>query len=339
MGTLAAKKIVLAAHPESRVKETDLRIETETVAEPGEGEILLRTKYLSLDPYMRARMETVKSYAAHLNVGDVIVGQSVCEVQSSRHPGFQVGDVVLAWTGWRTLTVSNGEGVRKLDPAVVPVTSWLGILGIAGFASYVGLRVIGKPKPGETVVVAAASGAVGALVGQLARRAGARAVGIAGGADKCEFITSELGFDAAVDHRSNDLDGHLAKACPTGIDVYFENVGGAVFTAVWPLLNSHARMPICGLVSQFGQAAPAGPDRLPGAMRQILSKSLVIQGFLITNFGELRPDFETEIIAGLSDGSIRQREDVTEGFDQTIPAFIRMLEGRSFGKSVVRVDP
>src|SRR4029077_20268417 len=199
MGTLAAKKIVLAAHPESRVKESDLRIETETVAEPGEGEILLRTKYLSLDPYMRARMEAVKSYAAHLNVGDVIVGQSVCEVQSSRHPAFQVGDVVLAWTGWRTLTVSNGEGVRKLDPAVVPVTSWLGILGIAGFSSYVGLRVIGKPKPGETVVVAAASGAVGALVGQLARRAGARAVGIAGGSQKCEFIKNELSFDAAID--------------------------------------------------------------------------------------------------------------------------------------------
>jgi NADPH-dependent curcumin reductase CurA len=333
------QQIVLAAHPEGRVKETDLRIETAAVANPGEGEILLATKYLSLDPYMRARMEAVKSYAPHLNIGDVIVGQSICEVVSSRRPDFHIGDIVLASTGWRTLTLSNGDGVRKLDPKVVPVTSWLGILGIAGFAAYVGLREIGRPKSGETVVVAAATGGVGALVGQLARRAGARAVGIAGGPEKCEFIRNELGFDAAVDHRSSEFETLLAKACPSGIDVYFENVGGAVFTAVWPLLNSHARMPICGLVGQFGQPAASGLDRLPGAMRQILSKSLLIRGFLITNFGELRPDFEAEIIAGLNDGTIRQQEDITEGFEQTIPAFIRMLEGCSFGKSVVMVAP
>ena len=338
MGDRVAKRIVLAAHPEGRVKESDLRIETAAVAEPSEGEILLRTKYLSLDPYMRARMEAVKSYAPHLNVGDVIVGQSVCEVVSSRRLDFQVGDIVLAFTGWRTLTLSNGEGVRKLDPKSVPVTSWLGILGIAGFAAYVGLRVIGQPKKGETVVVAAASGGVGALVGQLARKAGARAVGIVGGAQKCEFVKNELGFDAAIDHRSSQFEELLAKVCPTGIDVYFENVGGEVFTAVWPLLNPYARMPICGLVGQFGQPAPTGLDRLPGAMRQILSKSLLIRGFVITDFGALRPDFEAEIIAGLQDGTIRQREDVTEGFEQTIPAFIRMLEGRSFGKSVVKVD-
>jgi NADPH-dependent curcumin reductase len=338
MGDRVAKRIVLAAHPEGRVKESDLRIETAAVAEPSEGEILLRTKYLSLDPYMRARMEAVKSYAPHLNVGDVIVGQSVCEVVSSRRPDFQVGDIVLAFTGWRTFALSNGEGVRKLDLKSVPVTSWLGILGIAGFAAYVGLRVIGQPKKGETVVVAAASGGVGALVGQLARKAGARAVGIVGGAQKCEFVKNELGFDAAIDHRSSQFEELLAKACPTGIDVYFENVGGEVFTAVWPLLNPYARMPICGLAGQFGQPAPTGLDRLPGAMRQILSKSLLIRGFVITDFGALRPDFEAEIIAGLQDGTIRQREDVTEGFEQTIPAFIRMLEGRSFGKSVVKVD-
>jgi NADPH-dependent curcumin reductase CurA len=339
MGDRVAKKIVLAAHPEGRVKETDLRIEIASVADPSEGEVLLRTKYLSLDPYMRARMEAVKSYAPHLNIGDVIVGQSICEVVSSRRPDFQVGDIVLASTGWRTLTLSKGEGVRKLDPKLVPVTSWLGILGIAGFAAYVGLRVIGQPKKGETVVVAAASGGVGALVGQLARKAGARAVGIVGGSQKCEFIKHELGFDAAIDHRSGEFEQLLAKACPTGIDVYFENVGGAVFTAVWPLLNPYARMPICGLVGQFGQPAASGLDRLPGAMRQILSKSLLIRGFLITDFGELRTEFETEIIAGLNDGTIRQQEDVTEGFEQTIPAFTRMLEGSSFGKSVVKVAP
>jgi NADPH-dependent curcumin reductase CurA len=337
MGDLVAKKIVLAAYPGSQVKESDLRTETVAVAEPREGEILLCTKYLSLDPYMRARMEPVKSYAPYLNIGDVIVGQSICEVLSSRHSDFQIGDIVIASTGWRTLTLSNGEGIRKLDPTLVPVTFWLGVLGNPGFAAYVGLQTISRPKHGETVVVAAASGGVGALVGQLARKAGARTVGIVGSAQKCEFIKNELGFDVAVDHRSNAFGELLGKACPTGVDVYFENVGGPVLAAVWPLLNSHARIPICGLVGQFGQPAPAGPDRLPGAMRQILSKSLIIRGFLVSTFGDLRPQFEAEIIIGLKDGTIHQREDITEGFDQTAPAFIRMLEGRSFGKSIVKI--
>jgi NADPH-dependent curcumin reductase len=267
----------------------------------------------------------------------VMIGQSIARVVVSRHPQFQAGDIVLAWTGWRTLSLSNGENVRKLDPDVVPPTSWLGILGFAGFAAYVGLRKIAPPAPGETVVVAAASGGVGSLVGQLARKAGARAVGIAGGSEKCSYIMEAFGFEEAVDHRAPDLDKRLAAACPNGVDVYFENVGGDVFTAVWPLLNQNARIPICGLVGQFGTSPPPGPDRLPGAMRQILSKNLTICGLLTTNNPELRGDFEKEIIGGLRDGTIRQREDITDGFDETVRAFMRMLDGRSFGKSVVRV--
>lgn len=337
MAEQIARSIVLAARPDGPVKESDFRFETAPVAEPGENEMLLEPQYLSLDPYMRARMDAAKSYAAHLEIGDVMIGQSIARVVTSRHPLFRMGDIVLAPTGWRTLCLSNGENVRKLDPELVPPTSWLGILGIAGFAAYVGLREIGRPAPRETVVVAAASGGVGALVGQLARKAGARAVGIAGGAEKCSYIKEAFGFDETVDHRAPDLDKHLAASCPNGVDVYFENVGGDVFTAVWPLLNQNARIPICGLVGQFGRPTPPGPDRLPGAMRQVLSKSLTIRGLLITNFPHLRADFEKEIVSGLRDGSIRQREDVTDGFDETVRAFIRMLDGRSFGKSVVKI--
>jgi NADPH-dependent curcumin reductase len=303
VGERIARSIVLAAHPDGPVKESDLRFGTLFVREPGENEMLLETQYLSLELYMRARMDAVKSYTAHLEIGDLMIGQSVARVIVSRHPQFQVGDIVLAWTGWRTLSLSNGEDVRKLDPDVVPPTSWLGILGFAGFAAYV-----------------AASGGVGSLVGQLARKAGARAVGIAGGSEKCSYIKEPFGFDQAVDHRAPDLDKRLASACPNGVDAYFENVGGDVFTAVWPLLNQNARIPICGLVGQFGTSLPPGPDRLPGAMRQILSKSLTIRGLLTTNYPQLRGDFEKEIIGGLRDGTIRQREDITDGFDEDRPS-------------------
>ena len=337
MGDRIARSIVLAARPDGRVKESDFRFEMSPVPEPGENEMLLEAQYLSLDPYMRARMDAVKSYAAYLEIGDVMIGQSIARVVVSRHPQFRAGDIVLASTGWRTLCLSKGENVRKLDPELIPPTSWLGILGIAGFAAYIGLRVIGRPAPRETVVVAAASGGVGSLVGQLARKAGARAVGIAGGSEKCSYIKEAFGFEEAVDHRAPDLDKRLAAACPSGVDVYFENVGGDVFTAVWPLLNQNARIPVCGLVGQFGRPMPSGPDRLPGTMRQVLSKSLTIRGFVITNYPELRADFEKEIVNGLRDGSIRQREDITNGFDEIVRAFVRMLDGSSFGKSVVKV--
>ena len=219
MGDRIARSIVLAARPNGRVKENDFRFETSSVSEPGENEMLLETQYLSLDPYMRARMDAVKSYATYLEIGDVMVGHGIAQVVVSRHPQFRAGDIVLAPTGWRTLCLSKGENVRKVDPGLVPPTSWLGILGTAGFAAYVGMRAIARPAPRETVVVAAASGGVGALVGQLARKAGARAVGIAGGPEKCSYVKEAFGFDEAIDHRAPDLDKRLADVCPHGIDV------------------------------------------------------------------------------------------------------------------------
>jgi NADPH-dependent curcumin reductase len=246
---------------------------------------------------------------------------------------------VLAQTGWRTHALSDRADLRKLDPAVAPVTTGLGVLGMPGFTAYGGLRVIGKPKPGETVVVAAASGPVGSLVGQLAKIAGARAVGIAGGPEKCAYVKDELRFDAAIDHRAADFPSQLAAACPNGIDVYFENVGGAIWQAVLPLLNKFARVPVSGLIAQYnGVGKGDGTDRLPATMREILSKSLTVRGFINYEFApEYYPAFLHEVGAGITDGRIRYREDFVDGLENASEAFIGMLEGRNFGKLIVRV--
>jgi len=236
---------------------------------------------------MRGRMDDRKSYAKPLQLGDVMVGETIAHVIASNHPDYSAGDIVLAQTGWRTHALSDGAGLSKVDPAVAPVTTRLGVLGMPGFTAYSGLRLIGKPKPGETVVVAAASGPVGSLVGQLANIAGARAVGIAGGPEKCAFVKNELRFDAAIDHRAADFPAQLAAACPSGIDVYFENVGGAIWQAVLPLLNNFARVPVCGLIAQYnGPSGGDGTDRLPATMREILSKSLTLRGFINYEFAE-----------------------------------------------------
>jgi NADPH-dependent curcumin reductase len=263
----------------------------------------------------------------------------VCEVIGSDQKGYAVGDIVLAPTGWRTHAASAGAALRKLDPAAAPIATGLGVLGMPGFTAYAGLNVIGKPKPGETVVVAAASGPVGSLVGQLAKLAGAKAVGIAGGAEKCRAVIEEFRFDAAVDHRAPDFAGQLAAACPDGIDVYFENVGGAVWQAVLPLLNNFARVPVCGLIAQYSATGPGpGPDLLPATMREVLSRSLTLRGFINYEFAaEHYPAFLRTVGAGVADGRIRYREDITDGLENAPAAFIDMLEGRNFGKALVRV--
>jgi NADPH-dependent curcumin reductase len=335
-----ARQIVLAARPHGKPKVTDFRLEETPIPTPGSGQVLLRVQYLSLDPYMRGRMDDRESYAAPSPLGDVMPGESVATVVASRHTGYSEGDIVLAHTGWRTHALSDRPDLRKLDPAVAPVTTGLGVLGMPGFTAYGGLRAIGKPKPGETVVVAAASGPVGSLVGQLAKIAGARAVGIAGGPEKCAYVKDELGFDAAVDHKGADFTAKLAAACPDGIDVYFENVGGAVWQAVLPLLNNFARVPVSGLVAQYNAAGLRdGADRLPATMRQILTKSLTIRGFINYEFApEHYPAFLREVGAGIADGRIRYREDFVDGLEKAPEAFIGMLEGRNFGKLIVRVD-
>src|SRR6266404_1028278 len=276
-----ARQIVLAARPQGKPQLTDFRLEETAIPTPTAGQILLRVQYLSLDPYMRGRMDDRKSYAKPVPLGGVMQGESVATVIASQHPGYSEGDIVLARTGWRTHALSDRADLRKLDPAVAPVTTGLGVLGMPGFTAYGGLRVIGKPKPGETVVVAAASGPVGSLLGQLAMLAGARAVGIAGGPEKCAYVKDELRFDAVIDHQAADFPAKLTVACPDGIDVYFENVGGAVWQAVLPLLNKFARVPVSGLVAQYNAAGPGdGIDQLPATMRAILSMSLTVRGFI-----------------------------------------------------------
>jgi NADPH-dependent curcumin reductase CurA len=335
-----ARQIVLAAHPQGKPRLTDFRLEDTAVPTPRAGQVLLRVQYLSLDPYMRGRMDDRKSYAKPVPLGGVMTGEAVATVIASHHPGYAEGDIVLAHTGWRTHALSDGTGLRTLDPGRAPVTTGLGVLGMPGFTAYCGLRLIGKPAPGETVVVAAASGPVGSLVGQLARLAGARAVGIAGGPQKCAYVRNDLRFDAAVDHRDAGFAAALAAACPDGIDVYFENVGGAIWQAVLPLLNPFARVPVCGLIAQYnGPGKGDGTDRLPATMREILTKSLTLRGFIQNEFAAAHyPDFLREVGAGIADGRIRYREDIVDGLERAPEAFIGMLEGRNFGKLIVRVD-
>lgn len=336
---LLNRRVLLASRPEGAPTPENFRIEEKAAPEPGDGEILLKVLYLSLDPYMRGRMSAAKSYARPVDVGDVMEGGTVAQVIQSRHAGFAVGDIVLSHSGWQSYALSDGSGLRKLDPARAPVTTALGVLGMPGFTAYSSLLTIGQPKPGETVVVAAASGPVGSLVGQIARVKGARAVGIAGGPDKCAFVSEELGFDAVVDHRSADFGAELASACPDGIDVYFENVGGKVWDGVFPLLNDFARIPVCGLVAQYNQPGGSfpGPDRLPGLMRAILSKSLLLRGFIQREFVAQYPDFLREVSAWIASGDVRYREDVVDGLDNAPASFIGLLDGRNFGKLVVRV--
>jgi NADPH-dependent curcumin reductase CurA len=339
MAEKIARQIVLAARPQGRPKLNDFRLEETVIPTPSAGQVLLRVQYLSLDPYMRGRMDDRKSYAKPVPLGGVMEGESVAVVIASKHPAYTEGDIVLARTGWRTHALSDRADLRKLDPAVAPVTTGLGVLGMPGFTAYSGLHVIGKPKPGETVVVAAASGPVGSLVGQIAKIAGARAVGIAGGPEKCAYIKDELGFDVAIDHRDPDFAAKLAAACPNGIDVYFENVGGAIWQAVLPLLNKFARVPVCGLIAQYsGVGKDDGIDRLPSTMREILSKSLTLRGFINYEFAaEHYAAFLREVGAGIADGRIRYREDFVDGLENAPEAFIGMLEGRNFGKLIVRV--
>jgi NADPH-dependent curcumin reductase len=339
MSQPAARQIVLASRPKGTPEPANFRMEEVPLPQMPPKGLLLRVLYLSLDPYMRGRMDDAKSYAEPVAVGQVMTGESVCEVVASDQPGYAAGDIVLAPTGWRTHAAWDGTALRKLDPKLSPITTGLGVLGMPGFTAYAGLYVIGKPKAGETVVVAAASGPVGSLVGQLAKMRGARAVGIAGGPDKCRFVTEELRFDAAVDHRAPDFAEKLAAACPSGVDVYFENVGGAVWQAVLPLLNGFARVPVCGLIAQYSATSQsAAPNLLPRTMRAVLTKSLTLRGFINYEFAtEHYAEFLKTVSAALAEGRVRYREDITDGLENAPAAFIGLLAGHNFGKALVRV--
>ena len=337
--TQSAKRITLAARPNGEPKPSDFKLESYDVPTPKDGEVLLRTIWLSLDPYMRGRMSDGPSYAQPVPIGGTMEGGTVSEVIASHNPSFKVGDVVLSHAGWQTHAVTDGKGLRKIDPSAGPVSTAVGVLGMPGMTAYTGLLDIGKPQPGETVVVAAASGAVGSAVGQIAKIKGARAVGIAGGKEKCDYVKNELGFDECLDHRDPDLAAKLKDACPNGIDVYFENVGGHVFEAVFPRLNAFARVPVCGLIAGYNATEAEVPKWAGSMMRAVLTKRLLIRGFIVSDFAARHGDFLRDMSQWLKEGKLKHREFITEGLDSAPEAFMGLLKGANFGKQLVRVGP
>jgi NADPH-dependent curcumin reductase len=331
------RRVLLKRRPVGEPKPDDFEIVDAPIPTATDGQILTRTIYLSLDPYMRGRMSEGKSYAANVELGQVMVGGTVSEVVESKHPAFAKGDLVAGYDGWQSYAVSKGAGVRKLDPGQAPISTATGVLGMPGMTAYVGLLDIGRPQPGETVVVSAASGAVGSAVGQIARIKGCRAVGVAGSQEKCEYVVKELGFDACVNYKTQDVYPALKDACPKGIDVYFDNVGGDVLKAVLKLINQNARIPLCGIISQYNATdLPPGPNLAP-----ILVNRALIKGFIISDHLDRLPDFLRDCTQWLRSGSLKYREDVVDGIDNAPRAFIGLLRGENFGKLVVKVgaDP
>jgi NADPH-dependent curcumin reductase CurA len=333
------RRIVLAARPHGRPVSDNFRLESAAVLEPAEGQVLLRTVYLSLDPYMRGRMNDAPSYAEPVKINEVMVGATVCRIEASRHSDYEPGEWVLAYSGWQDYALSDGSGLTRLGKNPENPSYALGILGMPGFTAYMGLIDIGRPKQGDTLVVAAATGPVGATVGQIGKLKGCRVIGVAGGREKCKFAKDVLGFDDCLDRRAPDFSEQLNRVCSNGIDIYYESVGGKVFDAVLPLLNIGARIPVCGLISGYNATRlPDGPDRLSLLMGTILIKRIKVQGFIIfDDYGHRYDEFAKEMSKLLSSGQIKYREQQVNGLENAPEAFIGMLEGHNFGKLVIRV--
>jgi len=324
---------VLARRPVGAVQESDFRRVESDIPKIGDGQFLVRSHYLSLDPYMRGRMSDAKSYAKSVELGEVMVGGAVGEVIESRHPGFKPGDKVVGAFGWQLYAASDGSGVQKIDDRRVPISAYLGVLGMPGATAYIGLLDIGQPKAGETVLVSAASGAVGSAVGQIAKIKGCRAIGIAGGAEKCRYVVEELGFDACVDYKAGRLVEDLKRAAPNGVDVYFENVGGAIFDAVLGFMNPFGRIAVCGLISQYNATEPYGTKNL----RYILTSRLRVQGFIVSDHLPRWPAALRDLAQWVSEGRVKYRETVAQGIESAPAAFIGLLAGKNFGKQVVKL--
>lgn len=333
------RQLVLAKRPNAEPTKNTLEMTQSDIPKAENNQMLLRTEYLSLDPYMRGRMSDAPSYADPVEIGQVMVGGTVAEVIESYVDGFEAGDYVLSGNGWQDYAVSDGKGVANLGKSPDHPSWALGILGMPGFTAWAGLKQIGDPKSGETIAVAAATGPVGATVGQIGKLLGCRVVGIAGGPDKCAHAVDELGFDACIDHKAADFAKQLERAAADGIDVYFESVGGKVLDSVIPLLNSNARVPVCGLVSQYNKTElPDGPDRMNWLMGQILRKKITMRGFIIFDtFGHLYSEFAQEMRGWVESGKIKYREEVIDGLENAPDAFIGLLNGENFGKRVIRV--
>ncbi|MES2317041.1 MAG: NADP-dependent oxidoreductase [Pseudomonadota bacterium] len=327
------QRIVLAARPRGEVSPANFRIESVPVPQPGAGEVLVRNHYLSLDPYMRGRMSEAKSYATAQALNQTMIGGTAGEVVASRHPGFVAGDQVVGMLGWAEMGVADGALLRKVDSSRVPLSANLGVLGMPGMTAWYGLNKIMRPVRGETVLVSAASGAVGSAVGQLAKLQGCRAIGIAGGPEKCAYVVNELGFDACVDYKAGNLEADLAAAAPDGIDTLFENVGGPGFDAALPLMNAFGRIALCGLIAGYN-----GDDLAVRNLRFILTSRLAMQGFIVTEHMDLWPQGLGELGALVADGKLTYRESVAQGLAAAPEAFIGLLKGRNFGKQLVKLS-
>jgi NADPH-dependent curcumin reductase CurA len=331
------RQILLAARPVGFPKDSDFKLVEAPVPTPGDGQILVRSIYLSVDPYMRGRMNDVKSYAPPVQIGGVMGGGVVAKVVGTNDPAFKEGDIVLGMFGWQDYAVSNGQGVRKIDPTLAPVSTALGVLGMPGLTAYFGLLEICNPQPGETVVVSGAAGAVGSLVGQIAKIQGCRVVGIAGADDKIAYLTDELGFDGAFNYKTvSNYDEKLKELCPRGIDVYFDNVGGEITDAVFRLINTKARNSICGQISQYNLEKPDMGPRL--ILTMLLVKQAKAEGFLVTQFIDKYPEGLAQMAEWLTQGKLKYKEDIEHGIENTPRAFMAMLKGRNVGKQLVKVS-
>lgn len=336
--TKTMRRITLARRPQGMPRPEDFKLETGPLPEPAEGEVLVEVTHLSLDPYMRGRMDDVKSYAPSVELGETMTGQGVARVIRSRAKGLSEGDVVTGITGWTSHASLPAQDLRKLDRELPPSTA-LGVLGMPGLTGWVGLHEFGKPKSGETLVVGAATGPVGSMVGQLAKAAGMRTVAVAGGEEKCRVAVETFGFDAAIDHRAHhdarSLREAISEAAPKGVDIYWENVGGKLLEAVLPLMNTHGRIPVCGTIAWYGGVEGDGTDHLPGVWRSILVKRLQVSGFIIFDHWHQYPKFLAEVAPKVMNGDIAYLEDVAMGLEAAPDAFIAMLKGGNLGKQIV----
>ena len=327
------KRILLASRPTGWVTEDNFRLDSAPVPKPKEGEVLVKNLWLSLDPYMRGRMNDTKSYAAKQELGEVMIGGTVGEVIESKNPKFAVGDKVVGMFGWQQYGLSNGAGLNKIDASRAPASAFLGVLGMPGVTAWIGLLDICQPKAGETVVVSAAAGAVGSVVGQIAKIKGCRAVGIAGGKAKCDYVVKELGFDACVDYKAGKLDDDLKAAVPKGIDCYFENVGGEILDAALRRMNPFSRIAVCGLISQYNVTRPYAVKNFAS----ILTNRIKVQGFIVSDRMDLWAKALPELIGWVASGKIKYRETVAHGLENAPKAFIGLLKGENFGKQLVKL--
>ncbi|GER67593.1 NADP-dependent oxidoreductase [Weizmannia acidilactici] len=329
------KQIRLARRPVGTPTLEDFSFTEAPIGTPGEGEVLIRNVYISVDPYLRGRMEDVKSYIPPFQLNDVIISGVIGQVVESKSAHFAKGDIVIGMLGWEEYSVAHEKTLRKLDPALAPVTANLGIIGMTGLTAYFGLLDIGQPKEGETVVVSGAAGAVGSTVGQIAKIKGARVVGIAGSEEKCSYLINELGFDAAINYKTEEVGKVLEKACPDGIDVYFDNVGGEISDAVFPLLNKFARIPVCGAISAYNKTEA---DIGPRVQTYLIKTSAFMKGFTVGDYSSRFKEGGAQLAAWLNEGKLKYEETIKEGFDSIIEAFLDLFKGKNLGKQLVKIS-